>query len=134
MKNCSDLSQVPMTNICFLPFTSPPQDLAVSVILPKKSRDSEPAGKHRKFKKNVFNDKLVVRVYCLLCLKWINRAVSETESQSGNHNRRLQACVASVASGFHTALICFLRLSHNGGVEFLRNRRVIFLIKAWRLP
>lgn len=51
VKNCSDLSQVPMTNICFLPFTSPPQDLAVSVILPKKSRDSEPAGKHRKFKK-----------------------------------------------------------------------------------
>lgn len=93
----------------------------------KKGGDSEPAGKLRKFKKNknkmcswvgfflfvfFWNDKLVVRLYCPLCLKWINRAVSETESQTGNQNRRLQACVASVASGFHTALICFLRLSH----------------------
>lgn len=120
-----------LTGVRFLPFTSPPQDLALSVVLlcekqrEEKRDDSEPAGKLRKFKKNknkmcacfffVFfflNDKLVVRLYCPLCLKWINRAVSETESQTGNQNRRLQACVASVASGFHTALICFLRLSH----------------------
>lgn len=68
MKNCSDLSQVPMTNICFLPFTSPPQDLAVSVILPKKSRDSEPAGKHRKFKKMflMINCWCGSIVYCVL--------------------------------------------------------------------
>lgn len=105
-----------------------------SCILPKKVVILNQQGSTGNLKKNVFNDKFVVQVYCLLCLKWINRAVSETESQSGNHNRRLQACVASVASGFHTALICFLRLSHNGGVEFLRNRCVIFLIKAWKLP
>lgn len=69
--------------------------------------------------KNIVNDKLVVRVYCLLCLKWISRVVGETDSQSGNHNRCLQACVAPVASGFHTALMGFLRLSHNSGVEFV---------------
>ena len=70
---------------------------------------------------------------CLLCVKWINRAVSGTDSQSGNHNHCLQACVASVASHFHTMLICCLRLSHNGWTEFVQNRCVIFLIKAWKL-
>ena len=68
----------------------------------------------------------VVWVCCLLCVKWINRAVSETDSQSGNQNRCLQACVASVASHFHTTLICSLRLSHISGVEFVQNRCVIF--------
>lgn len=72
-------------------------------------------------------------VCCLLFVKWINRAVSETDSQGGNHNRCLQACVASVASNFHTILICFLRLSHNSEMEFVQNRCVIFLIKAWKL-
>lgn len=64
------------------------------------------------------------------CVKWINGAAAETDSQSGSHNRCLQARFASVASGFHTMLICFLRISHNGGVEFGRRRCVIFSIKA----
>lgn len=75
----------------------------------------------------------VAWVCCVLCLKWINRAVSETESQSGNHGCCLQACVASVASDFHPILICFLWLSSllKGGV--VQNRCIIFLIKAWKL-
>ena len=59
-----------------------------------------------------------VHFYCLSRVKWINGTAAETDSQSGSHNRCLQVRFASVASGFHTTLICFLRISHNGGVEF----------------